>query len=135
VTESALAEEQTARAQLSALKALGVRLALDDFGTGYSSLSYLQRFRFDRLKIDQSFIRPLQKPEAGEQIALVRAVIALARALRLECTAEGIEDDTQAATLRTLGCDELQGFRLGRPMSAAALRQCISASTPEMASS
>jgi len=135
VTESALAEEQTARVQLSALKALGVRLALDDFGTGYSSLSYLQRFRFDRLKIDQSFIRPLQKPGAVEQIALVQAVIALARALRLDCTAEGIEDDTQAATLRTLGCDELQGFQLGRPMSAAALRQCISASTPETASS
>lgn len=135
VTESALAEETSALARLSALKALGVRLALDDFGTGYSSLSYLQRFRFDRLKIDQSFVRPLRRPDATEQIALVRAVIELARALRLQCTAEGIEHDTQTATLRALGCDELQGFRLGRPVSAAVLRQCISASTPDTASS
>ena len=135
VTESALAEEQTALMQLSALKTLGVLLALDDFGTGYSSLSYLQRFRFDRLKIDQSFVRPLRQPDAVEQLALVRAVIELARALRLRCTAEGIEDDTQAAALRALGCDELQGFQLGRPMSATAWRQCISASTPDTASS
>ncbi|MEX8493418.1 putative bifunctional diguanylate cyclase/phosphodiesterase [Sphaerotilus sp.] len=135
VTESALAEEKTALAQLSALKLLGVGLALDDFGTGYSSLSYLQRFRFDRIKIDQSFVRPLQQPDAIEQLALVRAVIALARALKLQCTAEGIEDDRQASALRALGCDELQGFQLGRPMCAAALRQCINASTPETASS
>ncbi|MEY2875675.1 MAG: hypothetical protein RLZZ373_3046, partial [Pseudomonadota bacterium] len=135
VTESALAEEVTALAQLSALRTLGVRLALDDFGTGYSSLSYLQRFRFDRIKIDRSFVLPLQQADNTQQVALVRAVIDLASALRLRCTAEGIEDDAQAATLRALGCDELQGFQLGQPMPAAALRQCISASTPETASS
>jgi predicted signal transduction protein with EAL and GGDEF domain len=127
VTESALADEALARAQLSGLKALGVALALDDFGTGYSSLSYLQRFRFDRLKIDRAFVLPLQAPDNTQQVALVKAVIDLAAALQLRCTAEGIEHDTQAVALRRLGCDELQGFSLGRPLSAHALRSRLTA--------
>jgi len=122
ITESALAEPGPAAAALAALRALGVRLALDDFGTGYSSLAYLRQFPFDRLKIDRSFVQPLRS--AGQRTAkgLVRAIVDLARALDLNCTAEGIETAEQQGLLRELGCDVLQGFHLARPMAAERLR-------------
>jgi EAL domain-containing protein (putative c-di-GMP-specific phosphodiesterase class I) len=114
LTEGVLVEDSDhTLAVLCALKRQGVRLVLDDFGTGYSSLSYLRRFPFDKLKIDQSFMKGLG--EEGESDAIVRAILALAHSLRLEVTAEGVETETQLRVLRHHGCDQLQGFLLGRP--------------------
>ena len=125
VTESALAQEAAAGDALEALRALGVVLALDDFGTGFSSLAYLQRFRFDRLKIDRAFVLPLQQTLNTAPLALVRAVIDLAQALNLKCTAEGIENADQLRLLSDLGCSALQGFHLARPMNDAAMREFL----------
>ncbi len=114
ITEGVLIEDSAdTLATLRALKRLGVRLALDDFGTGYSSLSYLRRFPFDKLKIDRSFMQGLG--EDGESDAIVRAILALGRSLRLEVTAEGVETETQLRMLRHYGCDQAQGYLLGRP--------------------
>jgi len=117
ITEGVLiGDTQHALATLTALKALGVTLAMDDFGTGYSSLSYLKKFPFDKLKIDRSFIRDLDDDADGEPI--VQAIIALSRSLRLEVTAEGVETSRQLVLLQAEGCAFVQGFLLGRPMSA-----------------
>jgi diguanylate cyclase len=98
---------------LYALKRLGVHLAVDDFGTGYSSLSYLKRFPVDLLKIDRSFIDGLgTDPEDG---AIVLAIVSLARALRLNVVAEGVEHFHQLEALHRLECDGVQGFLLARP--------------------
>ncbi|WP_052401704.1 putative bifunctional diguanylate cyclase/phosphodiesterase [Muricoccus aerilatus] len=105
---------------LSRLRSLGVRLAMDDFGTGYSSLATLQRFRFDKIKVDRSFIRHLEKdPKA---VALLRAVIALGSALDVITNAEGVEEEGQLSMLRAEGCEEAQGYLFGKPMSAAEFR-------------
>lgn len=122
LTETALATDEAVVADsLAGLRALGVGLALDDFGTGFSSLAYLQRFRFDRLKIDRSFVQSLE--DTGVQIpgALVGAIIGLANALGLSCTAEGIEHEAQRNALIQLGCGSLQGFLLAKPMPPEAL--------------
>ncbi|WP_166243237.1 sensor domain-containing protein [Paenibacillus turpanensis] len=103
------------KGRLNELKALGVQIAIDDFGTGYSSLSYLKRFPIDRLKIDQSFIREMISDEADYSI--VKAIIAMARSLRLEVIAEGVEEQSQANRLRELGCMEIQGYFFSRPLS------------------
>jgi diguanylate cyclase (GGDEF)-like protein/PAS domain S-box-containing protein len=114
ITEGVLIEDSAhTLTVLRALKQQGVHLVLDDFGTGYSSLSYLRRFPFDKLKIDQSFVKGLG--EDGESDAIVRAILALAHSLRLEVTAEGVETETQLRMLRLYGCDQAQGFLLGRP--------------------
>jgi EAL domain-containing protein (putative c-di-GMP-specific phosphodiesterase class I) len=101
--------------QLADLKTLGVRIAMDDFGTGYSSLSYLWKFPFDKLKVDQSFTRALS---GGDQhlASVIRAIVALGRSLGMIVTAEGVETEAQAEFLRAIGCHQLQGFHLGRPM-------------------
>jgi len=101
-------------ATLTALRELGVRIVLDDFGTGYSSLSYLHSFRFDKLKIDRSFIQRLE--EQGDATTIVRAIIALARGLGLEIVAEGVETTGQLDMVRDYFCDQVQGYLLGRPM-------------------
>jgi diguanylate cyclase (GGDEF)-like protein len=104
---------------LHSLRSLGVRIALDDFGTGYSSLSYLQSFPFDKLKIDRSFIQNLlTRPGAS---AIVRAITELARALGMETTAEGVEENAQLNELRSHGCSSVQGFLFSEPLSAAAV--------------
>jgi diguanylate cyclase (GGDEF)-like protein/PAS domain S-box-containing protein len=115
VTEStAMGDVQASLKALHRLKALGVRLAIDDFGTGYSSLSHLKHFPIDILKIDRSFV---SGPGAdGQDEAIIRSVIALATSLQLGVTAEGIETADQLALLRILGCDQGQGFLLGRPV-------------------
>ena len=101
---------------LHSLRALGVRVALDDFGTGYSSLSYLQSFPFDKIKIDRSFIdNLLTRPGAS---AIVAAITELARALGMETTAEGVEDNAQLTELRSHGCSSVQGFLFAKPMRA-----------------
>lgn len=114
VTEGVLVDDpMTANARLNALRALGVKLALDDFGTGYSSLSYLQKFRFDKLKIDRSFVAPLGRTGDGQ--AMIQAIVSLGRALGLSLLAEGVETEVQRVLLRLAGCDELQGYLFARP--------------------
>ncbi|MBP0446196.1 EAL domain-containing protein [Roseomonas sp. SSH11] len=118
ITEAAmLANSAETLGILSRLRSLGVRLAMDDFGTGYSSLATLQRFRFDKIKVDRSFIRHLSRD--AKAVALLRAVIALGSALDVTTNAEGVEDEGQLSLLRAEGCDEAQGYLFGRPMSAA----------------
>ncbi len=105
------------------MRALGVRIALDDFGTGYSSLSYLQRFPFDKIKIDRCFIRNLAEDEGSR--AIVRAVIGIAKSRRMVATAEGVETAKQRAVLRKLRCHELQGFLFSQPLDSEALGRLL----------
>jgi diguanylate cyclase (GGDEF)-like protein/PAS domain S-box-containing protein len=120
ITESVLLEYagQTV-AVLQALKKMGVQLTIDDFGTGYSSLSYLKHFPVDRLKIDRAFIAGMDHEPCDA--AIVAAVIALARTLKIKVLAEGVETSAQLAFLQSQGCMEAQGFLLGVPMLAADL--------------
>lgn len=114
ITETLLVRDPThALRMLRTLKLLGVGLAMDDFGTGYSSLSALQTFPFDRIKIDRSFVKDL--PASENALAIVRAVMGLGRALKLPVVAEGVETAAQFALLREEGCDEIQGYLIGKP--------------------
>lgn len=117
ITESSMMSTAAASVRtLRALKELGVGLAIDDFGTGYSSLSYLGQFPVDTIKVDQSFVADLdRKPEV---MAIIRAVTRLARALRMDVTAEGVETAEQRALLATLRCRRGQGNLFWRPLSA-----------------
>jgi diguanylate cyclase (GGDEF)-like protein/PAS domain S-box-containing protein len=116
VTESVVMGNADAMiAALHELKALGVQLQVDDFGTGYSSLSYLHQFPLDVLKIDRSFI--VEMVQGEKHLAIVRAIIALASALGLETTAEGVDDAAQVEQLREMGCTYGQGYLWGRPMT------------------
>ncbi|WP_117195743.1 putative bifunctional diguanylate cyclase/phosphodiesterase [Rhizobium terrae] len=107
---------ERARAALAKLKQLGVKIALDDFGAGFSSVGYLRQFGFDRMKIDKSLVHALD--EGARAVDLLQATVALARSLDIPVTAEGVETEEQAIALRLSGCDELQGYLFGRPMSA-----------------
>jgi diguanylate cyclase (GGDEF)-like protein len=118
LTESVLlGNVDTAEVAMLRLKALGVRLALDDFGTGYSSLLYLRRFPFDKLKIDRSFVRSIEK--AADAAAIVHAIVSLGRGLGMKVTAEGVETADQQLFLRAAGVHSMQGFRFGRPVTVA----------------
>jgi diguanylate cyclase (GGDEF)-like protein len=120
ITESAvMADADLAIATLSACRELGVQVALDDFGTGYSSLAYLARFPVDVVKIDRSFVQRLEEDKGAA--AIVRAVMATARALKIEVTVEGIETEGQLTRPRALRCRRGQGFYFDRPLSADAL--------------
>ncbi len=121
ITESALLQDSEAvLATLHQLRATGLRTALDDFGTGYSSLSYLRSFPFDKLKIDQSFVREMAyRPDC---LAIVISVLGLARELGMATTAEGVETEDQLERLRAAGCTEVQGFLFDRPRPAAEIR-------------
>jgi EAL domain-containing protein (putative c-di-GMP-specific phosphodiesterase class I) len=115
ITESTMMDDaERNAATLRDLTDLGVRLAIDDFGTGYSSLAYLHRFPVDVLKIDRSFVDGLGRE--SEDTAIVRAVIGLARSLRLEVVAEGVETAEQSARLRALGCRYAQGYLFSEPL-------------------
>jgi len=104
---------------LHALSAMGVRIAMDDFGTGYSSLAYLWRFPFDKVKIDRAFTQGLS--DDGKVELIVRSIISLAHSLGIRVNAEGVESELQLIALQKLGCDEMQGFLLGRPAAPETL--------------
>ncbi len=117
ITESVFLEATPAiKTALAKLRELGVRLSLDDFGTGYSSLSYLRRLAFDKIKIDQSFVRDLPHEQSGA--AIVRAIIDLATSLKMTVIAEGVETEAQRRCLLSLGCHALQGYLFSRPVPA-----------------
>jgi diguanylate cyclase (GGDEF)-like protein len=121
ITESVLLHDSTVNvAILDQLSDLGATIALDDFGTGYSSLSYLQRFAFDRLKIDHSFVKNINR-NAGS-LKIVRSIVMLAHSLGLAVTAEGVETDEQFAAIRGEGCDDVQGYYFGAPQPLSAFR-------------
>ncbi len=114
VTEGILIEDaDEAVATLNRLREMGVRIALDDFGTGYSSLSYLQLFQFDKFKIDKSFVKTLGESERA--LTLTRTIVNLGHNLGLQVTAEGVETQAQLDILRSLGCDQIQGYLVARP--------------------
>jgi EAL domain-containing protein (putative c-di-GMP-specific phosphodiesterase class I) len=125
LTESILMRDadETA-AVLRQFKRAGLSVAVDDFGTGYSSLSYLKKFPIDALKIDQSFVSGLGKSDDDRSICM--AVIALAHALGLNVVAEGVENDVQLRILQELGCDEIQGFLMSRPMPSSHVLEFVS---------
>jgi diguanylate cyclase (GGDEF)-like protein/PAS domain S-box-containing protein len=116
ITESAVMQDaEAAELTLRRLKNLGIQLAIDDFGTGYSSLSYLKRFPVDTLKIDRSFVDGIGSD--AQDTAIVQSVVALAKTLNLDVTAEGIETEEQRLHLRSLGCDRGQGYLFARPLA------------------
>lgn len=120
ITESLLMRETAHNLRtLQALRSLGVRVVLDDFGTGYSSLNYLRAFPFDKLKIDQCFVRSIDGGK--EASAIIRAVISLGRDLGMQVLAEGVERRDQADALKALGCQQFQGFLYGRAIPAASI--------------
>jgi diguanylate cyclase (GGDEF)-like protein len=122
ITESVAMEDAVETMKVfDMLAQVGVHISIDDFGTGYSSLSYLRKLPAEELKIDRSFVQDLGTNEDAERV--VDAVIKLAQALQLKVVAEGVESEQQYAILRSLGCDELQGYLFAKPMSAKALSQ------------
>jgi diguanylate cyclase (GGDEF)-like protein len=132
ITESVFLDgEDHVLTMLHQLRKLGVRVALDDFGTGYSSLSYLRSFPFDKIKIDRSFVTGVAADPSSA--AIVRAIVDLAAALRMEITAEGVEDTRQLACLRDRGCDNIQGYLLSRPVEIAAIAALLPARLAEAA--
>lgn len=127
ITETlAMQDPEEALRRLRRLKDLGLRLALDDFGTGYSSLAYLQRFPFDVLKIDRSFVHALApEGEAGRAVAVVESVVRLARALELETVGEGVETDAHRQALLRLGCRFGQGYLFGPALDVDAATELV----------
>jgi diguanylate cyclase (GGDEF)-like protein len=124
VTESILIDNpEETKARLDALRALGVSIALDDFGTGYSSLSYLQKFPFDRVKIDRGFVDSLGTTATAG--AIIQSIVTLGHALGMKVLAEGVETDEQRVLLRLAGCDELQGFLFAKARPAAAIDEAL----------
>jgi diguanylate cyclase (GGDEF)-like protein len=117
VTESLLlADTQATLETLHRLRSLGIRISMDDFGTGYSSLSYLRSFPFDKIKIDQSFVRNLSAEDGS--LSIVKAVIGLGHSLGMSTTAEGVETAAQLRMVREEGCNEVQGFLFSPPLAA-----------------
>jgi len=125
ITEAVLIrDDEAALAMLQHLRAIGVRIALDDFGTGYSSLSYLQRFPFDKIKIDRCFVNDIAEAEGSSSI--VQAVINIARARNMTTTAEGVETERQREMLLSFGCTEMQGYLFSPAMPVAKIRMLLS---------
>jgi diguanylate cyclase (GGDEF)-like protein len=131
ITESALLQNNDkVLSTLHQLHALGVRIALDDFGTGYSSLSYLRSFPFDKIKIDQSFVREIGN--RSDCLAIVTSIASLARQLGMSTTAEGVETAEQLTELQAAGCDEVQGFYFDRPKPLTATLRWFDGSVEQM---
>jgi EAL domain-containing protein (putative c-di-GMP-specific phosphodiesterase class I) len=117
ITESLIMDDvQTNSESLRAIRAMGVSIAIDDFGTGYSSLSHLSRLPVDTLKIDRSFV--LEMVAGPQGLALVSTIVTLAHSFRLKVVAEGVETSEQERLLRLLGCDEMQGYLISKPVPA-----------------
>ncbi|HUP30766.1 MAG TPA: EAL domain-containing protein, partial [Usitatibacter sp.] len=108
---------------MEGLRRMGVGLAIDDFGTGHSSLGYLKRFPINQLKVDRSFVRDL--PHNGDDVAITRAVIAMAHSLKMSVVAEGVEYQDQVDLLRAEGCDEFQGFYCRPPLEESELMRFL----------
>jgi diguanylate cyclase (GGDEF)-like protein len=124
ITEAVLIrDDEAALAVLHQLRAIGVRIALDDFGTGYSSLSYLQRFPFDKIKIDRCFVDDIAEPSGSS--CIVRAVVNIAAERHMTTTAEGVETQQQQELLRALGCTEMQGYLFSPAIPAADIRSVL----------
>jgi diguanylate cyclase (GGDEF)-like protein/PAS domain S-box-containing protein len=124
ITEAVLIRDADAPlAILHQLRSVGVRIALDDFGTGYSSLSYLQRFPFDKIKIDRCFVTDIAEPNGSSSI--VQAVVNIAASRNMTTTAEGVETEEQKALLSALGCTEMQGYLFSPAKPAADIRQLL----------
>jgi len=124
ITEGVLIENpEEVLKRIEQLRAIGVRIALDDFGSGYSSLGYLQRFPFDKLKIDRSFVSALGR--STNAAVIIQAIVALGRALNVTIVVEGVETEEQRVLLRLAGCDEMQGFLFARPAAPAAIDALI----------
>ncbi|WP_426258144.1 EAL domain-containing protein [Sphingomonas sp. DC1600-2] len=122
ITEGVFVDESAATEQMfKALKGCGVRLALDDFGTGYSSLGYLRKAPFDKIKIDQSFVRGAAIA-GNRNAAIIKAIVTLADTLGMETTAEGVETQDEIAPIVELGCSHIQGYVYGKPVCAADVR-------------
>jgi len=122
ITESMImADTENMLTKLRELKNLGIKLSVDDFGTGYSSLRYLNRFPLDALKIDRSFVKDL--PKSTDASAIVNAILALAKALKLITIAEGVETSQQLAFLRNTTCNAVQGYYFAKPLSVADFQQ------------
>ncbi len=125
ITESTLMDDvNRCETILHTLKHMGLRLSLDDFGTGYSSLSYLKRYPFNKVKIDQSFVRDVASNHADAVI--VNVIIAMAHGLGLEVIAEGVETETQCEIMRTSACDEIQGYFFSKPVDLESVRAMLS---------
>ena len=117
LTESVIMQDsEHTRSAMESLRQMGCGLSIDDFGTGYSSLAYLRRFPIDTLKIDRTFVSELTTSD--EDRSICNAIIAMAHGLNLRVVAEGVETEAQMRCLGALGCDEVQGFLLGRPVPA-----------------
>lgn len=124
ITESVLLEESGAsRKMLQRLRNRGVRFSLDDFGTGFSSLSYLRTFPFHKIKIDRSFVNDMQ--DGGSCMAIIKAVLTLARDMGMVSVAEGIEQPGQLAALQQMGCNQIQGFLIGKPLPVEKARELV----------
>lgn len=124
ITETVLLSNSDAvMEELKALRALGVSIALDDFGTGYSSLSYLSHFRFDKIKIDRSFVKDVVEDHTVR--AITRSIVELGKSLEIAILAEGIETDSQADLMRNLGCEQVQGFLFGPPLPRSSFKELV----------
>lgn len=124
ITESLLMENKAeAVKKLDELRSLGVGIAMDDFGTGYSSLGYLQSFNFSKIKIDRAFVNALDSKQ--QNASIVQAIIAMGKSLQMRVVAEGVETMEQAELLATLGCDELQGYLISRPIPVGEVRSFL----------
>jgi diguanylate cyclase (GGDEF)-like protein len=132
ITESAMvADQPEVQAELAAIRSLGVRVYVDDFGTGYSSLSQLQKLRLDGLKVDKAFTNELERSSEGK--VFFQAIISMARALGMVVVAEGVETACQLALLQELGCNEAQGYHVGRPEPASAMALRLAAARASQA--
>jgi diguanylate cyclase (GGDEF)-like protein len=130
ITEAVLiADDDAALVTLGQLRALGVHIALDDFGTGYSSLQYLQRFPFDKIKIDRSFVKEVTRNSGSASI--IRAVVSIAADRNMITTAEGVETDQQRDTVQMLGCTQMQGYLFSKPVPAQDVRMLLAADAVE----
>ena len=133
ITEAVLIrDDEAALTSLHQLRELGVRIALDDFGTGYSSLSYLQRFPFDKIKIDRCFVKDIAGPAGSSSI--VQAVVNIAAASNMTTTAEGVETEMQKEMLRALGCTEMQGYLFSPAISATEIAKLLVSRSDAVAS-